>query len=254
MQTRIIYYTITAVYLTKRTSSFDKLVYLGVRYTICTGLGRSIGEMLKILIVDDHELFGDGLATILAQLDVANSINVTLEIIRAATADEAIDIVNDTLKQGHKLDLALLDLTLPDGHGMDVLEVLREKMSKCPVVVISATEERHEIIRALDAGASGFIPKSLPTNVIIPALQLVLSGHQYLPPQLLSQRPLVHALTDRQIQVLRYIHDGLSNKVIAREMGLSESTIKAHIRQIFSTLEAKSRSHAVNIAVQSGIL
>jgi len=209
---------------------------------------------VKVLIVDDHELFGDGLATIMAQIDTVNHTEASLEIVRAASADQAIVIVTEMLELGHEFNLALLDLSLPDDHGMHVLEVMCAKMPECPVVIVSATEERFEILRALDAGATGFIPKSSPTDVIIPALQLVLSGHQYLPPQLLSQRPQTHALTDRQMQVLKHMHDGLSNKVIAREMELSESTVKAHIRQIFSVLEAKSRSHAVNIAIQSGVL
>ncbi|MBL4775029.1 MAG: response regulator transcription factor [Mariprofundus sp.] len=202
---------------------------------------------MKILIVDDHELFRDGLSLTLATLTPSEA---PPAISHAGCADKAIAL----LEQHDAFDLILLDLSLPDTHGMKVLKWTQEKMQECPVVIISATEKHGEIMRALDAGASGFIPKSTPTDVLIPALQVVLSGGRYLPPQLLATAPRIEYLTDRQMEVLQHMNDGMSNKMIARELALSESTVKAHIRKVFSVLQAKSRSHAISIATQLGIL
>jgi len=202
---------------------------------------------LKILIVDDHELFRDGLSLTLAALSSGDS---PPSILHADSADQAIAL----LEQHNAFDLILLDLALPDTHGMKVLKWIQESMPECPVVIISATEKHSDIKRALDAGASGFIPKSTSSDVILSALQLVLSGGRYLPPQLLTSAPRTEYLTDRQMEVLRYMNDGMSNKMIARALGLSESTVKAHIRKVFSVLQAKSRSHAISIATRMGIL
>jgi len=205
------------------------------------------GLYLKILIVDDHELFRDGLSLTLAALSPHET---PPAILHADCADKAIVL----LEQHGAFDLILLDLALPDTHGMKVLKWLQESMPKCPVVIISATEKHSDIMRALDTGASGFIPKSTSSDVILSALQLVLSGGRYLPPQLLTSAPRIEYLTDRQMEVLQYMNDGMSNKMIARALALSESTVKAHIRKVFSVLQAKSRSHAISIATRMGIL
>jgi len=205
------------------------------------------GVHLNILIIDDHELFRDGLSLTLNTLTPAQA---PPTILHADCADKAIAL----LEQHNAFDLILLDLALPDTHGMKVLQWIQERMPECPVVIISATEKHSDIKRALDAGAAGFIPKSTSSDVILSALQLVLSGGRYLPPQLLTTAPRKENLTDRQIEVLEHMNDGMSNKMIARALALSESTIKAHIRKVFSVLQAKNRSHAISIATQMGIL
>jgi len=202
---------------------------------------------VKILIVDDHELFRDGLSLTLSALTTGQS---QPTVLHADSADAAI-----SMQQQHSLfDLVLLDLGLPDTHGLKVLKQFQTVMPECPVVIISATEKHDDIMRALDAGASGFIPKATLSNVLLSALQLVLSGGRYLPPQLLSIAPRSQHLTDRQMEVLQHLSNGMTNKMIARELNLSESTVKAHIRKVFSVLQAKNRSHAISIATEMGIL
>ncbi len=202
---------------------------------------------MKILIVDDHQLFRDGLSLTLIALTPNQA---PPALLHADNADQAIAL----LEQHNALDLILLDLSLPDTHGMKVLQWIQEHMPECPVVIISATEKQSDIMRALDAGAAGFIPKSTSSDVILSALQLVLSGGRYLPPQLLTTAPRLEQLTDRQMEVLEHMNDGMSNKMIANALALSESTVKAHIRKVFSVLQAKSRSHAISIATRMGIL
>jgi len=205
---------------------------------------------LKILIVDDHELFRMGLSLALTHLHKNKNDEKTLEVVQAGNAAEAIEV----LEQTNTFDLLLLDLGLPDLPGLELMEQCRGMVSDTPIVIMSGIEKTSEIKKALQAGASGFIPKSLPTAVILSALELVLSGGRYLPPQLLFDEQRTEQLTQRQVEVLQSMNHGLSNKLIARELDLSESTVKSHIRNIFSILQAKNRSHAISIATQMKLL
>jgi DNA-binding NarL/FixJ family response regulator len=218
---------------------------------------------VKILVVDDHPLILEALHHVLRQLDGG------VEVHDARTAEDGRHLVADHPDAG----LLLLDLTLPGADGFSLLEELRADHPAIPVVVISASDRREDILRAIDLGAMGYIPKSSSNQVMLQALRLVLSGGVYLPPIALSARddvaqvvprvaddaPAAHTtprelgLTARQAQVLALILQGKPNKVICRELGLAEGTVKIHVAAILRALNVSTRTQAVIEASRLGL-
>ncbi len=218
---------------------------------------------MKILVVDDHPLILEALHHVLRQLDGA------VEVYDARTAEDGRHLVAEHPDAG----LLLLDLTLPGADGFSLLEELRNGHPSIPVVVISASDRREDILRAIDLGAMGFIPKSSSNQVMLQALRLVLSGGVYLPPIALTARdePLLPTpriadgaqaahtsprdlgLTARQAQVLALILQGKPNKVICRELGLAEGTVKIHVAAILRALNVSTRTQAVIEASRLGL-
>jgi DNA-binding NarL/FixJ family response regulator len=208
---------------------------------------------VKILVVDDHPLIREAMKTVLRQLDSA------IEVLEAGTCEDALAIA----ARQSDLSLILLDLKLPGMSGLDGLQTLREQHADVPVVVLSASESRSEVMRALDLGAMGFIPKTQPSRVMIAALKLVLSGGVYLPAEVMSQpeRPpragesegeydagptaADIGLTPRQTEVLSLLIQGKPNKIICRELNLAEGTVKIHVAAILKALGVSNRTHAV---------
>ena len=205
---------------------------------------------MKILLADDHALFRESLSLALLRLSDDEP-----EILQAEHGEQAINLAQD-----HALDLILLDLDMPGINGLNAIQTLLGAQPDTPIVMISAHEEISVINKALAKGVKGFIPKTTPAEVTLSALRLVLSGGVYLPPQLMQQ-PLLETrkshdnlLTPRQIEVLKLLQKGVQNKNIAHQLNLSPSTVKVHIRRIFTTLGARNRAEAVNIAIEMGIL
>jgi DNA-binding NarL/FixJ family response regulator len=186
---------------------------------------------MKILVVDDHSLLREALCGVLKELQSDAA------IFEASDGCEAMQFV----KQHADLDLILLDLKLPDRDGFEMLAELRARDPSISIVVMSALQDRDSVMRALDLGAVGFIPKSAPRKVILGALQLVFSGGVYIPPQALSRAEKVPAipepvapagsqvarstaspadigLTERQVDVLALMMRGKSNKAICRSL------------------------------------
>jgi len=165
----------------------------------------------------------------------------------------------------------LLDLTLPGKHGFELLCELRHDFAHLPVVVLSATEDRDTVMRAINDGAMGFIPKTSKTEVLIAALRLVFSGGVYLPPSAFSMHsgPMVTesrlpapatrsprdvGLTERQAQVLALLVQGKSNKLICRDLRLSEGTVKVHVSAILKALNVRSRAQAIAELSRRGVV
>lgn len=207
---------------------------------------------MKILVADDHALFRDGLRYLLGQLGEA------LELLEAKDGAEALE-----LARAHpELDLVLLDLGMPGIDGLAGLRLLRARCPAVPVVILSGSEEPADVRQALDAGALGFIPKSSTSQVMLSALRLVLSGGMYLPPSYMLERPAVRmplaaassveslGLTPRQLDVLRLLGQGHSNKEIARVLDLAEGTVKLHISAILRALGVDNRTRAVVAAAR----
>lgn len=210
---------------------------------------------LNILVVDDHQLFREGLCFILAGLGQ----NVT--VVEA----ESFGQVRRIIGKQRNFDLIIADLLLPGENGFDGLKELRKILPDSPVVVVSMLDDRFDVIRALDCGASGFIPKSSSSEVMLSALRLVFAGGVYLPPALLADaesaansktdgsedarpRPVrirSGLLTPRQLDVLAELGTGKSNREIARKLGLAEGTVKVHVTAILKTLGVKNRTQAV---------
>jgi len=205
---------------------------------------------LKVLVVDDHPLIREALRQVLRALDE------NIELVEAAGAPEAA-----AAAEAHgDLDLILLDLALPGADGFEVLRELRERHPSFPIVVLSATEQAEVVMRALDAGAMGFIPKTSSNELLLGALRLVLSGGVYLPAEVLrrSPAPVLRSapaaagtdcrdlgLTQRQAQVLALVIQGKPNKIICRELDLAEGTVKIHVTAILKALGVANRTQAV---------
>lgn len=219
---------------------------------------------MKILVVDDHPLVLEALRAVLHQLDT------DVEVIDAATSDRARQLVSEHADA----DLLLLDLGLPDADGFTLLADLRAEYPTVPVVVLSGSESREDVTRALDLGAMGYIPKSHSSDVLIGALRLVLSGGLYVPPAMLRHeapatrpstalspagrsavpaRPEALGLTPRQSEVLALVLQGLPNKVICRRLNLAEPTVKVHMQAVLRTLDAENRVQAVIEASGRGL-
>jgi DNA-binding NarL/FixJ family response regulator len=211
---------------------------------------------MRILLVDDHALFRDALVHVLKGLDAQAA------IVHAATAREALAAA------GHyeNLDLILLDLYLPGSDGCAVLGRFREVAMTVPVVVLSASDKPQDVRRALDAGAAGYIPKTTGSQEMLEALHRVLEGDIYVPAALLAAMGTVEEeatyarpdatdlLTERQLDVLRFLGQGLSNKGIANRLDLTEGTVKLHVSALMRALGARNRTEAVMAAERMGLL
>lgn len=211
---------------------------------------------MRILLADDHALFREGMKHILSELDEIK------EIVEADSYTQAIQVID----AGPAFDLALVDLAMPGLDNFSGLEAVCEKIGEAPVVVVSAMEGGSEIRQAMDCGASGYIPKTLDSNVVVSALKLVFSGGVYLPPNVLNgddsdSRPRGRGrsgggkarLTPRQHDVLDLMAKGFSNKEIARKLDLAEGTVKLHVTALLKALEANNRTQAVIKAASLGL-
>jgi DNA-binding NarL/FixJ family response regulator len=198
---------------------------------------------VKILIVDDHALFRAGLRMLLATIGH----NVTC--LEAATLIEA----QSTIAQHADIELCLLDLTLKNEQGYGAIQHIAATSSHIAVVVVSGAEDSATIRSCIDAGAMSYIPKSVAPEVLTHALQRVLAGAVYLPDQVASTLEggaANSSLTPRQQQVLQGLSRGLPTKLIARELNLSEHTVKEYIAIIFQALGVHNRTEAVIKASQ----
>ena len=211
---------------------------------------------MKILIGDDHVLFREGLRRLLEQLRE----NATFA--EASNFDELLDMA---ASKDVAYDLVLTDLRMPGWPGFSGIGMLRERQPNAKVVVVSASEAQADVREALENGAAGYIPKASSHAIMMAALRLVLAGGVYLPPNTLSahvpsQEPASDGrsgtfdhLTERQIETLRIAMQGKANKVIARELNISEATVKAHLSSVFRALGVKNRTEAVFAAAKIGL-
>lgn len=217
----------------------------------------------RFLLVDDHPIMSDALRYTLETVAPDSKVEF------AASYGEARRLLAD----GHRIDCILLDLGLPDSDGYDALQGLRLLRPDTPVVVLSADGERDTIMRCLNLGAQGFIPKTVHHDVLRYALQMVAAGHMYVPKEVVSQPdwgpastmargaptrapsrdPRHLGLTGRQCDVLRLILRGLPNKLICRELDLAEGTVKIHVSAVLRALGARNRTQAVIAANQLGL-
>jgi DNA-binding NarL/FixJ family response regulator len=207
---------------------------------------------MKILVIDDHPLIQEALKHVLTELDAA------LDLVQAEDASDA----HAALSSAPDTELIVLDLTLPRSDGFELLSELRRDWPGIPLLVLSATHDRATVERALDLGAMGFIPKTANTRVLIDALRLVLSGGVFVPPDCPgtgSARPRAVAraadlgLTLRQSDVLRLLVQGKPNKLICRDLSLSEGTVKVHVSAILRALNVHTRTQVVIELARRGV-
>ncbi len=210
---------------------------------------------MRFLIADDHALFRRGLTLLLEQLYPEAEVLEASDIAAALALGERLAGV----------EVILLDLTMPGMEGLAGLDKLRQAAPAARVVMLSASADLDSIRRTLAAGARGYILKSGTDETLRHALSMVLAGEVYVPPVVLSEldRPRagselpadspLRSLTERQRQTLELLVQGLSNKEIARQLGLRESTVKAHLKVILKKLGAGHRTQAALLATQMGL-
>ena len=221
---------------------------------------------MKFLIADDHELFLQGLEFILhkeypnAEIVLTNSYTGIFQI----------------LEQRKDFDLIITDLAMPGANWLDAISKIHSICSDVPIIIISAVFDKEILQKTYDIGVSGYVSKSFPNSLIISAINLVMAGGMYIPPELLKMsmasstsnvKDLIkdldkdkksakenRILTPRQMEVLQCLFNGLSNKQIAYKLGLSEGTVKIHITLIMKALDVNNRVSAVREASRRGLI
>ena len=208
---------------------------------------------MKILVVDDHVLIREALR------DVLKEISDDASVLEASDHAATVRLLN-----AHgDIQLLLLDLHLPDGDGLSMLAKLREDRPEIPVIVLTGLCERSIVLKALDGGALGFIPKTSSREVMVQAIRLVLAGGVYIPQEALQQpgaapaeqrSPNELGLTERQLEVLALMLQGKSNKAICRALDVAEATVKNHVTAILKALNVSTRAHIPNFVTWACII
>lgn len=208
---------------------------------------------MKVILADDHALFRDGFVLLLQQHEPDMQCRVV------DTFDDALAY----LQGDPDVDFLMLDLNMPGMQGARSVQAVQEAHPGLPVVILSGEERASQMEALLAAGASGYIPKSSSAPVMISAIRLVLAGGVYVPPQMMTgarSTPRVQLpdtamhLTGRQLDVLRLLAQGRSNKLICRELDMSEGTLKTHINAIYRVLNVINRTEAALEAKRLGLV
>jgi DNA-binding NarL/FixJ family response regulator len=201
---------------------------------------------IRVFSVDDHPLLREGLAAI-----INNQPDMVL-VAQACSAQEAIQLFRK-----HQPDVTLMDLRLPDQSGIDAMKVIREEFSEARVIMLTTFEGDVEIQRALEAGARGYMLKSMPPKELVEVIRQVHAGKKRIPAQLaaqLAEHMSDEELTTREIEVLSQIAGGNRNRDIAEKLFITEETVKVHIKHIMEKLGASDRTQAVAIGLRRGII
>lgn len=205
---------------------------------------KHLTSKIRILIVDDHTVLRDGLTAIIeSQADLQ-------VVAEAGTGKDGISLFEE-----HLPDITLMDLGLPDIHGIDVIRRLRAKHPEARIIVLTTYLGDVQALRALRAGAAGYLLKATLRRDLLDTIRAVHSGQRHVQTEVASEianHAADHSLTEREIEVLKLIATGCSNKIVADRLTISEDTVKGHVRNILEKLNANDRTHAVTIALHRG--
>jgi DNA-binding NarL/FixJ family response regulator len=203
-------------------------------------------ETTSVLIVDDHPLLREGVAAVLeAEVDIT----VAGE---ARDGVEAVALFEQLLP-----DIVLMDLQMPGMDGVDAIGAIKARAPDARIIVLTTYAGDVRALRALKAGASGYLLKSSLRRELIDTIRAVRGGQRYLHPQVahdIAVNAIGDPLSEREIDVLKFVSAGLANKAIARALSLSEDTVKGHMRSIFAKLDVTDRTQAVTVAHRRGII
>lgn len=220
---------------------------------------------MKILVADDHELFLKGLELVLQDLDK------NMQLVFAKNYTEMFQIV----EKEQDFNLVLTDLAMPGSNWLDAIAQIHSSLPDTPIIILSAVFDREIVQKTIEIGVSGYIPKTSSNAVILSAVNLVMSGGVYIPAELLNNdlknefaalkqfieitpsknvEENIKILTPRQIDVIKCIAQGHSNKQIAYDLGLTEGTVKLHVTAILKLLNVYNRTGAVMEATRLGLI
>ena len=201
---------------------------------------------IRVLIVDDHSIVRQGLATII------NRDPEMTVIAQAEDGEQAIAYFGE-----HQPDVTLMDLRMPQMGGVEAITAICVQFKPAQIIVLTTYDGDEDIYRGLQAGAKGYLLKDAKPNELLNAIRIVNRGQQYIPPEVgakLVQRMSNPELSDRELEVLRLMGQGMSNSDIATALTIGESTVKSHVNRILSKLGVSDRTQAVIVAVKRGIV
>jgi DNA-binding NarL/FixJ family response regulator len=203
-------------------------------------------KQIRIALVDDHPLLRQGIAALISD-------QPDLQLVgQASNGLEAIEQF-----RLHRPDVMLMDLQMPGMNGIDAMSAIRAEFPDARFVVLTTYTGDVQIVRALKAGARAYLLKSLLHRELLDTIRAVHAGQKRIPPEIaaeLADHAADDALTPREIEVLRLIAAGNANKIVADQLSITEETVKAHVKNILSKLDANDRTHAVTIALKRGII
>jgi DNA-binding NarL/FixJ family response regulator len=206
----------------------------------------NLPNLIRVLTVDDHPLLREGIATLVnAEADMKL-------VAEASTGREAVQMF-----QLHRPDVTLMDLQMPDMNGSEAIVEIRSEFPDARIIVLTTYTGDAQVLKALKAGARAYLLKGDVHLELLEMIRSVHAGHKRIPPQIaaeLAEHAADDPLSPREIEVLRLIATGSSNKLIADQLSISEATAKSHVASILSKLGANDRAHALAIAVKRGII
>lgn len=201
---------------------------------------------IRILLADDHPLLRHGVAGLVAD-------QPDMELVgEASSGREAVDQFRK-----HLPDVALLDLQMPEMNGIDAILAIRAEFPNARIIVLTTYTGDAQVLRALKAGAQAYLLKSALRRELLDTIRVVYKGQRRITPEIaqqIAEHAADDALSDRELEVLRGVAHGSSNKIIASNLNISEQTVKNHLKSILSKLDANDRTHAVTIALKRGII
>ena len=201
---------------------------------------------IRILIVDDHPMLREGLVAVLQSQEDIAVVGDADDGAKAVAAFRAL-----------QPDITLMDLQMPVMNGVAAIAAIRREFPKARIIVLTTYSGDVQALRALKAGAVGYLLKNSVRKELLDAIRAVHAGRRYLPPEIATEIA-VHAidepLTGREVDILRLIAAGEANKQVARDLGIAEETVKAHLKNIFIKLDVADRTHAVTVAAKRGII
>jgi len=205
-----------------------------------------VSERIRVAVFEDHTMVREGIVALL-------EMHADLEVVGQAGDGEAAIALWKTLRP----DVALIDLRMPVKDGVTVIAAVRQEQPAARFLVLTTYDSEDDVSRALQAGARGYLLKGATRATLVDAIRAVHAGHRYVPPDLADRvlpRPSQEALTDREAEVLQRIAQGMSNKEIGDVLGISEHTVKGHVKNVLGKLGVTDRTKALVEAVRRGLV